>query len=135
MQRIYSGFSQRLLRSIQLRLTVYFIIILLPLVFISLYANNKSKQTLENQISERTNNALLSSLDNIDVAMQGLRDLAIFISSDADLSQVLNELEQAPSSAESLYGSVELLNRITNINNVNSILTQTAIFHAWMEDD
>ncbi|QGQ98313.1 sensor histidine kinase [Paenibacillus psychroresistens] len=132
MKKLLTGFRQRLTSSIQFRLTIYFIIILMPLIFISLYANYKSKQILEGQISERSKNAMMSSLDNMDVTMQSLRDLAILISSDQDLSQMLNNLEQSPLSAESVYGSVELLTRITNINNVNSILTQTAIFQTNM---
>lgn len=116
-------------RSIQVRLTSYFILILIPLVAFSLFANVRSQRILEQELGERTLNAMGSALEYVDLTLDGFRDLSTMISTDINLTSRLNDVEDvfAPSV---VLDFTQIVAQLTNVTSVNQSLTDTMIFHS-----
>ncbi|MCU6712671.1 sensor histidine kinase [Paenibacillus sp. J5C_2022] len=113
---------------VQLRLTIYFLFILIPLVGVSLFANFRSTDILEGQTDERTLNSLQSALSNIDLVLQDLDNLSALISSDHSIEPVLHEADDILLPSE-LYGFYNIIDRLTNITAINGYLQEISILH------
>jgi two-component system sensor histidine kinase YesM len=115
-------------QSIQVRLTIYFIIILLPLILFSLYTNVRSQQILEQELSERTMSAMSSALEYVDLTMNGLKNLSTLVSTDQSLTSLLNHREEELSS-KALIDFTQVMVYITNVAAVNPNLSGVTIYH------
>ncbi|RAV11226.1 sensor histidine kinase [Paenibacillus contaminans] len=122
---LYKQFTQH----IQVRLTCYFLLILLPLVAISLFANIRSQQTLEKQIGDRTKGALTAAVEYVDLALQNVDALSTQIASDQNLIRLLNRVGTDLSPGAILEFS-HLMREVTNISAINPILSHISILHA-----
>lgn len=122
---LYKQFTQH----IQVRLTCYFLLILLPLVAISLFANIRSQQTLEKQIGDRTKGALTAAVEYVDLALQNVDALSTQIASDQNLIRLLNGVGTDLSPGAILEFS-HLMREVTNISAINPILSHISILHA-----
>ncbi|MDF2922669.1 MAG: integral rane sensor signal transduction histidine kinase [Paenibacillaceae bacterium] len=122
-------FKEKYKRSIQVRLTCYFILTLIPLIAFSLYANVRSRHILEQELGERTMSAMGSALEYVDLTLDSLRDLSTMISTDVNLTSRLNSTEDvfAPSV---VIDFTRVLAQLTNITSVNQSLTDTMILHS-----
>ncbi|WP_165861417.1 cache domain-containing sensor histidine kinase [Paenibacillus paeoniae] len=114
--------------SIQVRLTCYFIVILLPLIFFSLYANIRSQHILEQELGERTMSAMSSALEYVDLTMNGQKNLSTLLSTDRSLTSLLKHNEQQLS-PEALIDFMQVMLQITNIAAVNPSLSEVTIYH------
>ncbi|XID93499.1 sensor histidine kinase [Paenibacillaceae bacterium WGS1546] len=119
-------------RSIQVRLTCYFILILLPLIFFSMYANGRSQRILEQELGERTMSAMSSALEYVDLTMNGLKNLSTLLSTDRSLSPLLKHNEKEPS-PEALIDFTQVMLHITNIAAVNPGVSGVTIYHGGSE--
>ncbi len=115
-------------QSVQLQLTISFLIVLLPLVIVSLFAVSKSQDILEEQITERTVIAMQSALEYLDLSLQGIEEISTLISTDINIIRVLGEAEQQLSS-QSILEFRAVLEQIINISTINHSIAQIAIFH------
>ena len=120
-----SVYSQR----IQIRLSIYFVLILIPLVAVSLFANFRSTNILEGQTSERTQNSLLSILENIDITLQNMEDLSGLISTDYSIKPVLHEAHAVLLTSD-LYNFYTIMERLSNIMAINGSLQEISVLHA-----
>jgi len=120
--------QENLSRSIQVRLTCYFICILLPLILFSLYANVRSQRILEQELSERTMSAMSSALEYVDLTLEGLKGLSTLVSTDGNLTSRLKHNEETLS-PEAIIDFTQVMAQITNITAVNPFLSEMAIFH------
>jgi two-component system, sensor histidine kinase YesM len=122
-------FRDKFKRSIQVRLTCYFIFILLPLIGFSLYANFRSQRILEQELGERTISAMSSALEYVDLTLEGLKDLSTMISTDVNITSRLNHADNvfAP---DAVIDFTQVLAQLTNITSVNQSLTETMILHS-----
>ncbi len=120
--------QENLSRSIQVRLTCYFICILLPLIVFSLYANVRSQRILEQELSERTMSAMSSALEYVDLTLEGLKGLSTLVSTDGNLTSRLKHTEEKLS-PEAIIDFTQVMAQITNITAVNPFLSEMAIFH------
>lgn len=109
-------------RYIQVRLTCYFLLILLPLVAVSLYANIRSQDILERQISLRTKGALDSAIGYIDLALRNVEELAELVSTDPQTVSAIERAGPQPSSA-TLLQFTQMLNDMTSFASVNPLLS------------
>lgn len=118
-------------RSIQFRLTCYFIMILLPLIAFSLYANDRSQRILEQELGERTMSAMSSALEYVDLTMDGTKNLSTLLSTDRSLTSLLQheDGDGESLSAETLVDFSQVLQQISNIAAVNPNLSSVAIYH------
>ncbi|MCR2807581.1 sensor histidine kinase [Paenibacillus soyae] len=116
-------------QSIQFRLTCYFIMILLPLIAFSLYANDRSQRILEQELGERTMSAMGSALEYVDLTMGGIKNLSTLLSTDRGLTSLLEHSGEERLSAETLLDFSEVLQQISNIAAVNPSLSSVAVYH------
>lgn len=119
---------KRYKQSVQVRLTVYFLIILLPLVTVSLLSNMQSKQNLEEQFAERTINGMESSLEYIDLIMQGFYDMSTLIAADPYLIRTFEDSAAVPTAADILQFQ-KASSQISGIISVNKAVKQAAVLH------
>ncbi|GAA3409596.1 sensor histidine kinase [Paenibacillus hodogayensis] len=120
---------QQYQQNIQLRLTVYFLFILLPLVAVSLFSNFQSRRMLLEQTTERTEAALTSSMDYIDLTLQNVEEISTLIATD---SGVLRLLEQSGSdlTPQAVVNFADLLKQLSNMTSINHMVSQVSIFHS-----
>lgn len=116
-------------QNIQLRLTVYFLFILLPLVLVSLFSNFRSRELLLEQTGERTKAALTSSMDYIDLTFQNVEEISTLIATDANM---LRLLEQSGSelSPQAVINFTELLKQLSNVTSINHMISQISVYHS-----
>ncbi|RAU96155.1 sensor histidine kinase [Paenibacillus sp. YN15] len=113
---------------IQVRLTGYFLLILLPLVVISLFAVERSRDLLYQQAVERSQLALSSSMDYIDLTLQNIEELSALIATDPAVVQQLNKTgKELP--PESIVEFSRMLKQLSNMNAVNHIVSQITVYH------
>jgi two-component system sensor histidine kinase YesM len=124
--------QEKFRRSIQVRLTCYFIVILLPLIFFSLSANVRSQRILEQELGERTMSAMDSALEYVDLTLDSLKSLSTLISTDVNLTSKLKHSEKRLS-PEAIIDFTQVMSQITNIRAVNPVLTEVTIFHGSSE--
>lgn len=122
---IRNAYSQR----IQVRLTLYFLLILIPLVGISLFSNIRSMDILEEQTGERTKNSLQSVLDNIDMSLKDLENLLVLLSTDYSIKPVLHEANAILLTSD-LYGLYSIADRLTNVVAINGHIREVSILHS-----
>ncbi|QHT61364.1 sensor histidine kinase [Paenibacillus lycopersici] len=92
MKRSRSFFSH-FRKSIQFRLTFFFLLSIVPLTLVSLYAVAQCKQIVLKQAGERTRAAMLSSLGNIDQIMANLNQFSLSIANNTYMNDLLNKDE------------------------------------------
>ncbi|RAV22004.1 sensor histidine kinase [Paenibacillus contaminans] len=116
------------LQSTQVRLTSYFLLILVPLVAISLYGMYKSQTILEKQVNEQMNSAMQTAMAYIDQTVNGISELSILFSTDPSLNQNLlyegNELTNA-----AMLDFQKVLAQISNVNGINAFISHVDIYH------
>lgn len=118
----------KLSQSIQVRLTCYFILILLPLIAFSLFANVRSQQILEQELGERTLSVMHSVLEYVDLTLDGLNSLSTQISTDVNLTSRLKHSEDTLS-PEAIIDFIQVMGQITNIRAVNPFLSEVTLYH------
>lgn len=115
-------------QSIQVKLTCYFLLILLPLVAFSIYANVKSQQILEQELGERTISAMSSGLEFVDLTLGSIKNLSTLISTDSNLLSLLSH-EEETLSPSAIMDFSRVIERITDITAVNDYLSNVMIYH------
>lgn len=129
MNTVISRLLNKFAQSIQLRLTSYFLIILVPLVAISLFANFRSQSILEKQVNERTFSAMRSAMGYIDLTLKNVEKLSVLISTDDNLNQQLAH-EDTELSFQTILDFQKVLIHISNVNSINTMMSQISVFHA-----
>lgn len=114
--------------SIQVRLTCYFILILLPLILFSLFANVRSQHILEQELGDRTLSAMNSTLEYVDLTLDSLKSLSTMISTDVNLTSRLKH-EEDTLTPTAVIDFTHVLSHISNITAVNPFLSEVTIFH------
>lgn len=127
--RLLRWFNRLYHQNIQLRLTVYFLFILLPLVAVSLFSTFQSRDMLIEQTTDRTKAALTSSMDYIDLTLQNVEEISTLISTDNNL---LRLLEQSGSelSPQAVVNFTELLKQLSGVTTINHMISQISIYHS-----
>ncbi|MGN7380478.1 Inner membrane protein ypdA [Chlamydia abortus] len=128
MRRLLRGIYNYFTGRIQVRLTCYFLLILLPLVIISLFANGKSQQILEEETGERTRGALQAAVEYIDLTLQNVDELSTLLATDRNLIRLLEEAE-SQLTPQSIVDFSLLMREITNVMSINHILSKISIIH------
>ncbi|WP_044480180.1 cache domain-containing sensor histidine kinase [Paenibacillus antibioticophila] len=124
LRRLKEMFTQ----SIQAKLTSYFILILLPLIFFSLYANDRSHNILEQELGERTMSAMGSALEYVDLTMDGIKNLTTLLATDSSLTSRLKHSGDQLSE-EALLDFTQVMLQITNTTNINTSVSGVTIYH------
>lgn len=129
MQKVWTTLSNAYRQRIQIRLTLYFLLILIPLVGISLFSNISSMDILKKQTDERTETGLQSVLDNIDISLQDLENLLVLLSVDYSIKLTLHEANAILLTSD-LYGLYSIMDRLTNVVAINGHIREVSILHS-----
>jgi two-component system sensor histidine kinase YesM len=113
---------------IQVRLTWYFLLMLLPLAGFSLFAIAKSQLVLEVQTGERSQGALHSMADYVDLTLQNIEQLSSLIAFDMNMNTTLQSVAKEPAK-ESFVHLAQVMDQITNMTTVNLMIDQITIIH------
>jgi two-component system sensor histidine kinase YesM len=122
-------FNRLFQQNIQVRLTVYFLFILLPLVAVSLISNFQSRDMLLEQAKDRTEAALTSSMDYLDLTMQNVEEISTMIATDASMLKLL-EQSGAELSPQTIVNFADLLKQLYNVTSINHMISQISVYHA-----
>lgn len=108
----------RFSQHIQTRLTGYFLLILLPLVIISLFAVERSRDILYEQAVERTELALSSAMNQFDQALQNVEEISTLIAGDVGINELLNknDVNFSPQSIVDFSNVLEKLSSYVSVN-------------------
>jgi len=129
LQKVWTSFTNAYRQRIQIRLTLYFLLLLIPLVGISLFSNIRSMDILEEQTSERTETSLQSVLNNIDITLQDLENLLVLLSTDYSIKPILHEANAVLLTSD-LFGFYSILDRLTNVVAINGHIREVSILHS-----
>ncbi|OME80806.1 two-component sensor histidine kinase [Paenibacillus sp. FSL A5-0031] len=121
-------FRDRFSRKIQFRLTCYFMLILLPLVLVSLFAVDRSRSILHDQAVERSSTVLNSAMDYIDLTLQNVEEISTLIATDPVFIKLLAD-NGAELSPLSIVDFSMLLKQLSNVNSINHIVSQISLYH------
>lgn len=118
----------RFSHHIQFRLTGYFILILLPLVLISLFAVERSRDILYDQAVKRTETALSSAMNHLDLVFQNVEEISTLIAGDPAMNALLNE-NGSDFSPQSILAFSYILEQLSNSVSVNRYISQISVYH------
>lgn len=128
MTRLAKVLYNRFTQHIQVRLTWYFLLILLPLVLVSLFTNERSQHILQEEAGERTRGALLAAVEYIDLTMQTVDELSILLATDRNLIQLLEKTEEELT-PQSIVDFSMMMREITNVTFINHKVSRISILH------
>lgn len=128
MKKLLLWFHERYARNIQTRLTGSFLLILLPLVIVSLFAIERSREILYDQAVQRTEVALSSTMNYIDLALQNVEEISTLIASDPSIIELMNK-NGSDLPPEAILDFSLILEQLSNMNSVNRFVSQIAIYH------
>ncbi|MGG1556021.1 sensor histidine kinase [Paenibacillus ferrarius] len=121
------------LHSIQFKLTGTFLLILLPLVFVSIFSNDYSQRILNGQINDRTRGALLTTLEYIEQLTKNMDQQTLLIGSNPTIVDVWNNIYD-PLSPEHLYELHTVQGQLSALTNVNGAIKEAFILHGSSEN-
>ncbi|WP_246132304.1 cache domain-containing sensor histidine kinase [Paenibacillus hemerocallicola] len=127
--RLLRWFTRLYHQNIQLRLTIYFLFILLPLVAVSLFSTFRSQDLLVEQTTERTRTALSSSMDYIDLTLQNVEEISTVIATDSNMLRLL-EKSGPGLSPQAVLNFLDLLKQLSSITSINHMISQVSIYHS-----
>lgn len=116
-------------QSIQLRLTSYILVILIPLVIISVFASFQSQRILEEKVNEQTINSLATMTGSFEMTMQNAEMLAMSMATDPNMINLLKR-EDTRLTERLILDFQKALAQLSSISSSNSNLT-LAIYHVY----
>lgn len=120
--------STRTAFSLQLKLTLTFLLILIPLVGVSLFANNYSQGIMNVQISDRTKGALLTSLAYMEQTANTMDQQTLLISSNPNIVNIFRDIED-PLNPAHLYDIHTVMQQLSSLVNINGAIQEAYIVH------
>lgn len=128
MMKVIRWIGDRFARNIHTRLTGYFLLLLLPLVVISLFAVERSRDILYEQAVERTEMALSSAMNHFDLALQNVEEISTLLAADPSLNELLNR-NSSNFSPETIVDFSTVLQQLSSSVSVNRFVSQISVYH------
>ncbi|WP_020619307.1 sensor histidine kinase [Paenibacillus daejeonensis] len=116
------------LKSIQFRLTLLFLTILMPLTAVGLYVNAQAETALESQARQQTASALASSMTYIDLIMENLDEASLLLSTNENVIQAMDSASVSIS-PESLFDLRTVQQDLNTMSRVSSKLDEAIVLH------
>ncbi|MBO9609247.1 MAG: sensor histidine kinase [Paenibacillaceae bacterium] len=113
---------------IQIRLTWYFLLILLPLAALSLFAIAKSQAIVQDQTSQRSEGALHTMADYVDSTLQNIEQLSTLIAFDMNINTTLQAVGKVPGK-QAYVQFAQVMDQLTSMTSVNLMIDQIAVIH------
>ncbi|MFK7697033.1 sensor histidine kinase [Paenibacillus sp. HJGM_3] len=121
------------LHSIQFKLTFTFLLILLPLVSVSVFANYYSQTIMNEQIGDRTKGALLTTLEYVNQLTQNMDQQTLLIGSNPNIVELWNNVDN-PLNPDHLYELHTVQQQLSALTNVNGAVKEAFIIHGDSEN-
>lgn len=121
------------LHSIQFKLTFTFLLILLPLVSVSVFANYYSQTIMNEQIGDRTKGALLTTLEYVHQLTQNMDQQTLLIGSNPNIVDLWSNIDN-PLSPDHLYELHTVQQQLSALTNVNGAIKEAFIIHGDSEN-
>ncbi|WP_135555741.1 sensor histidine kinase [Paenibacillus cymbidii] len=121
------------LHSIQYKLTITFLLILTPLVCVSIFASGYSQSIVSGQVSDRTQGALLTTLEYVNQLTQSMDQQTLLIGSNPNIVDVWNTVDN-PLSPDHLYELHTVQQQLSALTNVNGAIKEAFILHGDSEN-
>ncbi|AFC33342.1 two-component sensor histidine kinase YesN-like protein [Paenibacillus mucilaginosus 3016] len=115
--------------STQLRLTIYFLLVLLPLVLVSLHAISRSEEIVLQQSIRRTEGSLRAVTNSIDTVLQNVEELSRLVATDKNLVPILSEAGTVLS-PQAIYRFSELIGKLWNVTAISRTVSEVSVYHA-----
>jgi two-component system sensor histidine kinase YesM len=114
--------------SIQSKLTLTFLFILLPLFCVSIFANYYSQSILDEQIRDRTRGALRTTLEYVDQLTKNMDQQTLLIGSNPNIVDIWKGIDN-PLSPDHLFGIRSVQQQLSSLTNVNGAVKEAYIIH------
>jgi two-component system sensor histidine kinase YesM len=101
---------------------------LLPLLIVGLVANERSQTILYDKAVKRTEVALSSAMDYIDLTLQNVEEISTLMATDSTLIGLLDH-NRAEVTPQTIVDFSQVLKQLSNVNSVNHIVSQVTIYH------
>ena len=106
--------------------------LLIPLVTISLLSNIESRKILEEQAIERTEAALQSAMEYIDITLLNVEQLSNIIATDVNIISTLDQTEEKLTASD-IFRFSTLLSDIIGITVINPSIYDMSVLHSTSE--
>ncbi|WP_289356520.1 sensor histidine kinase [Paenibacillus sp. S-12] len=123
----YQRVHHKFLQTSQLRLSIYFFIVLLPLVIISLYVNNRANQIIIQKTTEQTQEKVESVMNNLELSLHHFETLTNLIATNHNINEKL-KVNGSGMSPRTIVQYSELLQELWNISAVSLVASQITIY-------
>ncbi|WP_228101180.1 cache domain-containing sensor histidine kinase [Paenibacillus donghaensis] len=118
----------RIRQRIQWRLTIYFVLILIPLVLSGWFLNKRSQELLLSETTARTESAMHALMDNIELTLQNVEELATMLSTDSEMNDVLSNAKRKLE-AKDVMALAKMKRKLANFLSIHPMFSQIAIYH------
>ncbi|EPY13000.1 sensor histidine kinase [Paenibacillus alvei] len=125
--KLFQHAYHKFLQTSQLRLSIYFFIVLLPLVIISLYVNNRANQIIMQKTTEQTQDRVESVMNNLELSLHHFETLANLIAANHKINEKL-KVQGTGMSPRTIVQYSELLQELWNISAVSLVASQITIY-------
>lgn len=125
--KLYQRAHHMFLQTSQLRLSIYFFIVLLPLVIISLYVNNRANQIIIQKTTEQTQDKVESVMNNLELSLHHFETLTNLIAANHNINEKL-KVNGSGMSPRTIVQYSELLQELWNISAVSLVASQITIY-------
>ncbi|EPY07341.1 integral membrane sensor signal transduction histidine kinase [Paenibacillus alvei TS-15] len=125
--KLYQRAHHKFLQTSQLRLSIYFFIVLLPLVIISLYVNNRANQIIIQKTTEQTQDKVESVMNNLELSLHHFETLTNLIAANHNINEKL-KVNGSGMSPRTIVQYSELLQELWNISAVSLVASQITIY-------
>ncbi|MFD2330467.1 sensor histidine kinase [Cohnella sp. GCM10020058] len=115
-------------QGLQFKLSLTFILILIPLVVVSLFANNYSQRIMNEQIRERTKGALQTTLAYMDQMASNMDQQTLLISSNPSIVNIWRD-KRDPFTPDNLYDVHTVQQQLNSLTNINGSIKEAYILH------
>ncbi|MDR0267251.1 sensor histidine kinase [Paenibacillus sp.] len=115
-------------QRIQWRLTIYFVLILIPLVLTGWFSNKRSQELLLSETTARTESAMHALMDNIELVLQNVEELSTMLSTDSEMNDALTYAKRKLE-AEDVMELVKMKRKLADFLSIHPMFSQIAVYH------
>ena len=115
-------------QRIQWRLTIYFVLILIPLLLTGWFSNKRSQELLLSETTARTESAMHALMDNIELVLQNVEELSAVLSTDTEMNDALAHAKRRLEPKD-VMAFADLKHKLANFLSIHPMFSQIAVYH------
>ncbi|WP_072730217.1 sensor histidine kinase [Paenibacillus sp. NAIST15-1] len=115
-------------QRIQWRLTIYFVLILIPLLLTGWFSNKRSQELLLSETTARTESAMHALMDNIELVLQNVEELSAVLSTDTEMNDALAHTKRKLE-PKNVMAFADLKHKLANFLSIHPMFSQIAVYH------